>query len=723
MTIAEAYITLIKASHTLIKESDRTIVDKAFEFCLSSSGCSENDDFDDSQTIETIMAIAEIAVNEIHLAGKALCSIFLYKWDIDAKTIQEEYHPKVAQIIEGLRRLQRIDKKNSAYNQENFIKLTLTQADDVRAILIDLAEKMHATRQIAALPHEKQQQICKEISSLYAPIAHRLGLYNIKTEMEEIALKYLHNDTYKTIARKLAETKSSREAYIKRFIEPIDEKLKETGLKYTIKGRPKSIHSIWNKIKNNKVQFEQVYDLFAIRIIVDSESESREKPDCWNVYSIVSDIYRPNPQRLRDWISAPKSSGYESLHTTVIGPEGKWVEVQIRTNRMDEIAEKGPAAHWKYKEGKNAVGSTSWLANIRETLEAKNADAFEKEHTAKIDLYSDEIFIFTPTGDLRRLRANSTVLDFAYEIHTKVGSSCIGGKVNGKIMPIKHILQNGDKVEILTSKTQSPKQDWLSFVQSSKARQRIKKHIKETENKQNEEGKEILIRKLNQIKVKFDDHSVFKLVKHYKLKDSYELYRLILNEKFDFSELKSVFSEEKPALNKPEQIDSKKISKKFSADESKNENVLVIDKTLDNIEYKLSPCCNPIKGDDIFGFVSATQGIKIHRVNCPNAAEMLNKFPYRIISAKWKSEKADSQFLAGIRVTGTDEIGIINTITELISRDLRINMRNLNVESNDGVFEGKIIVFVQDIQHLDSLLKKIRTLKGVHSATRFDAVK
>jgi len=723
MTIAEKYQELLAKADTLIKDSDKALVYKAYQYSLAQSNCSENDECKEGSIFAQLFAIAEIAVNEIHLAGKALCSIFLYKWNIEEDNISEFFHPKVAQIVEGIHRLGRIDKSNLAFNQENFIKLILTQADDVRAILIDLAEKMYYTREIKNASAEDQTEICKEISNLYAPIAHRLGLYNIKTEMEETALKYLHNDIYKTIAQKLAETKASRETYIKKFISPIEKKLKDTDLKYTIKGRPKSIHSIWNKIKNNKVQFEQVYDLFAIRIIIDSKNAEREKPDCWNVYSIVSDIYRPNPQRLRDWISAPKSSGYESLHTTVIGPEGKWVEVQIRTNRMDEVAEKGPAAHWRYKEGKNAVGSTSWLANIRDTLESKKADAFEKEHTAKIDLYTDEIFIFTPTGDLRRLRANSTILDFAYEIHTKVGSSCIGGKVNGKIMPIKQVLQNGDRVEILTSKTQSPKQNWLSFVQSSKAKQRIKKYLKENENKEHEEGKEILIRKLNQIKIKFNDHSVFKLIKYYKLKDAYELYQMVLNDKVDFSELKSVFTEEKPSTHKPEQINSKKISEKYNKEPSKGEDYLVIDHNLDNVEYKLSPCCNPIKGDDIFGFVSASQGIKIHRVNCPNAAEMLNRFPYRVISAKWKSEAENTQFLAGLRVTGSDEIGIINTITELISRDLSINMRNLNVESNDGVFEGKIIVFVQDNQHLDSLLKKIRTLKGVHSASRFDAVK
>lgn len=722
MKIIDKYEILLDKSLPLIKKSDIDIVHTAFGFALAHLGHTENEELQVGSELDELFDIAWMAVEDIHLAGKALASIFIYRWvNENSEDFIKDLHPKVLRIVEGLNRLNKIDKTTSIHNPENFIKLLLTQAEDVRAILINLAEKLYLTRKIHLLEAEERVKLCKELSSLFAPLAHRLGLYNIKTEMEETAMKYLQNDVYKTIAKKLSETKKNREEYISTFIKPIEAELKKTGIKFTIKGRPKSIHSIWNKLKNNKVTFEQVYDLFAIRIILDSEGE-HEKPDCWNAYSIVSDIYRPNPKRLRDWISAPKNSGYESLHTTVIGPEGKWVEVQIRTTRMDEVAEKGPAAHWRYKEGKKAVGSTSWLSRIREALETQKADAFEKEHTAKIDLYSDEIFIFTPTGDLRRLRADSTILDFAYEIHTKIGHTCSGGKVNGKVLPIKHVLQNGDRVEIITTKNQTPKRDWLSFVRSTKAKQRIKKFLKEEEHKETEEGKEILIRKLNQIKVKFDDQSVFKIIKYFKCADSYELYKNVLDEKIDFSELKTLFTEEKPSVHKPEQINSEKFSDKINTKITKNEDALVIDQTLDNVEYTLAPCCNPIKGDEIFGFVSSGQGIKIHRINCPNAAEMLNRYPYRVISATWKSV-SNSQFLAGIRVIGMDEIGIISTITELISRDLQVNMRNLNVESNDGVFEGKIIVFVQDNKHLDSLLKKIRTLKGVHSASRFDLVK
>jgi len=604
---------------------------------------------------------------------------------------------------------------------ENYIKLLLSQADDIRVVLLLIVIKLYHVRIIKDLDSEKRLELCHELASLYAPIAHRLGLYKVKTEMEEQSMKYLHNDVYKSIAKKLAESKSERDKYIEEFILPIKLSLDAKGYKYSIKGRPKSIHSIWNKLKKNNAKFESIYDLFAIRIILDSELDN-EKADCWNVYSIVSDIYRPNPNRLRDWISAPKLSGYESLHTTVLGHDGKWVEIQIRTQRMDEVAEKGHAAHWKYKEGQKSTSSTGWLARVREALE--NPDKSDLEgSSSRMELYTDEIFIFTPNGDLIRLPKDATVLDFAYEIHTNIGSSCTGGKVNGKIVQIKHKLENGDQIEILTSKSQTPKRDWLNFVKSSKARARIKKHLKESEFEFSEEGKEIVIRKLNQIKVKFGDESVFKLIKHFKLKDSLDLYLKAVDEKLDWSQLKILFAPEKTEDSKKStQINSidfnKKIEKKIQSDD----NYLILDNTIDNIDFRLGKCCKPIKGDEIFGFLTASGGLTVHRLNCPNALDLMNRYPYRVVKTQWTLDLSEkSKFLVGVKVVGSDQIGIISTITQVISQDMKVNMRNINVISNDDNFEGKITLYINDNKHLDSLLKKIRTIKGVYSAERYNA--
>lgn len=676
-----------------------------------------------SEIILQKIEVAKIAFDEANLKSKALVAMFIFELFetsvIDKKKIIELFGEKVAGILDGLIKVYKINTSKSKINSENYIKLLLSQADDVRVILILLILKLYKIRKVADLNDNEKIVLCEELSSLYAPLAHRLGLYKVKTEMEELSMKHLHYDIYKSIAKKLSETKKERDLYIDNFIAPIKTALENKKIKFSIKGRPKSIHSIWNKLKKNNAKFESIYDLFAIRIIIDSTPEN-EKSDCWHVYSIVSDIYRPNPNRLRDWISAPKISGYESLHTTVVGPEGRWVEVQIRTERMDEIAEKGHAAHWKYKEGENAVGSTGWLANVRNALENPNISDLE-DSSSRIELYSNEIFIFTPAGDLRKISAGATILDFAYELHTNIGSSCTGGKVNGKIVPIKHSLSNGDQVEILTSKTQTPKRDWLHFVKTSKAKSRIKKYLKESEFKNAEEGKDIIMRKLNQIKVKFGDDSVFKMVKHYKLKDSLDLYLKAVEEKIDFSELKVLFSPDKNEdEKKPNQIDVKDFTTKVHKRINSGENFLIIDDNVDNIDFRLAKCCKPIKGDDIFGFLTASGGLTLHRVSCPNAPDLLSRYPYRVVKTKWTaSNNTDSKFLVGIKVIGVDEIGIISTITSVISRDLQVKMRNINVISNDDTFEGEITLYIEDNQHLDALLKKLRGIKGVYSAERY----
>ncbi len=674
-----------------------------------------------------LLHICLIAVGEINLSGKAIVSILLYRFYEQAMPVVNDptldFSPKIGTIIGGLNKVQSTDTSNTRLVSDNILKLIMAQADDVRVILISLAIKLHALRTIRFKQVEEQELLCRELRVLYAPLAHRLGLYSVKTEMEEVAMKYLDNEIYKNISQKLKENKQKRERYIEQFIEPLRNALTEQGLKFEIKGRPKSIHSIWNKLKNNQGQFEQIYDLFAIRIILDCPLDI-EKQECWHAYSVVSDIYRPNPKRLRDWISAPKKSGYESLHITVVGPENKWVEIQIRTRRMDEIAEKGHAAHWIYKEGPKAAGSTGWLGKIREALESEDTDAIDEDSTARIDLYSDELFIFTPTGDLVKLRKGASLLDFAFALHTNMGFTCTGGKVNGKVATINKELSNGDRAEIFTSKNQTPKQDWLHFARTSKARSKIKKYLRESQFAEAEQGKEMLVRKLNQLKVKFADESVYRMVKHFHVKDSLELYMMAAHDKIEVSELRQLFAEPEKSTQekKPQQINAIDFEEKINSKISKStDNYLVIDNNIDQIEYSLAKCCAPIRGDDIFGFVTMKDGIKIHRTSCPNAPQLQNKYPYRIVNTAWTDTSGNASFSVGVRITGTDEISIISSITQIIAHDSKVNIRNLAVDSNDGTFEAKISMFITDNKHLDKLLSKFKAVKGVHTAVRFNA--
>jgi GTP pyrophosphokinase len=540
------------------------------------------------------------------------------------------------------------------------------------------------------------------------------------SEMEDISMSILEHEEYISIAEKLKASTEKRNRFINEFIRPLQEDLDREKFRAEIKGRPKAISSIWRKMKKQKVEFEEVYDKFAIRIIIDTPLK-REKADCWKVYSIITDHYQPNPERLRDWISAPKSNGYESLHTTVVVPGGEWVEVQIRTARMNEIAEKGLAAHWKYKGIKGQAGIDKWIERVRETLENAELDASNLMEDLKLSQYSKEIFVFTPNGDLKKFPENATVLDFAYDIHTDVGASCVGARVNGKNVPIRHPLKNGDKVEVLRSKTQKPKMDWLNVVVTSKAKGKIKQALKEAKLKEAEHGKEILKRRFRNWKIEFNDSSIRKVIQHFKYRDATDLYYDVSTDKLELLQIKDLLtSEEKPTEAKAERIEEEALERIVKTAAKESGDFLVIDEKLANIEYKLAPCCNPILGDAIFGFVTISSGITIHRTNCPNAQQLLSKYGYRVVKARWNSEEKGAFFPVTLRITGMDDLGIVSNISDVISKDLQVNMRSITIESNDGLFEGSITLFVKDTQHLEALIRKLKRVKGILSIKRMD---
>jgi GTP pyrophosphokinase len=597
--------------------------------------------------------------------------------------------------------------------------MLLTLADDVRVILIKLADRLHNMRTMEFMPREKQLKIASETVYLYAPLAHRLGLYAIKSELEDLSMKYTETATYKYIAQRLNEKKTEREKFIKEFIDPIQKILDEQGLAAKVYGRPKSINSIWNKMRKKNIPFEEVYDLFAIRIILDSQIE-QEKADCWKAYSIVTDFYRPNPDRLRDWISSPKFNGYESLHTTVMGPKGQWVEVQIRTERMNEIAEKGFAAHWKYKEAPNAESSglDQWLQKVRDLLNNPESNALDFLDDFKMNLFSDEIFIFTPKGALMQLPANATALDFAFEIHSDLGAKCIGAKVNHKLVPLSYQLQNGDQVEIITSNKQTPKEDWLNFVITAKAKSKIKSSLKDEKRRIADEGREILDRKLKSLKIPSTIENINKITHFFKLHASQDFLYQIAKGGIDIGDLKDYVNYEKNAEYKPfERSDPAEFVKKIKSEEV---DTLLIGEDLQKIDYKLSTCCNPIPGDDVFGFVTVGEGIKIHRTSCPNATKLMSNFGYRIVKARWNSQK-QLAFLTGLNITGIDDVGLINKITTIISNDFKVNMRSITVDSHEGIFDGSIMVYVNDTHHLNNLIAKLKQVNGVTDVRRFDS--
>ena len=675
-----------------------------------------------------VLNTIQIVINEIGLKKASVIANILYRPVMNnllsIEQIEKKFDKEVADIVKGLTKVNDLEANQTTLESENFIKLLLSFAEDMRVILIMIANRLFLMRTAYETDEAERLKLSIEASYIYIPLAHKLGLYNIKSEMEDLYLKYIDRSTYDYISAKLSESKAARDKYIEEFIAPIQEKLKETGLKYDMKGRTKSIFSINNKLKKQKVEFESIYDLFAIRIILDSPLP-KEKAECWQVYSIITDLYQPNPKRLKDWLSIPKSNGYESLHITVMGPQSRWVEVQIRTRRMDEIAERGLAAHWKYKGVKSESNVDDWLTTLRETLESKGVASNEKLEDFKLDIYDEEIYVFTPKGDLHKLPKGATVLDFAFSIHSKIGSTCMSGKVNGKNVSIRHKLNSGDQIEIMTSPNQTPKQDWLNIVTTSKAKNKIRQKLKEEANKQVEFAKEQLKRRFKNRKIDEDEGVMMRLIKKLGFKTVTDFYIKIAQETLDVNTVIDQYLDlekrEAEIHDKHEAVSAEEYIIQSSKTEQRSENgtdELILDKDLRGIDYTLAKCCNPIYGDEIFGFVSS-QGIKIHRTNCPNAHDMFSRFAYRVIPARW-SGKSGSTYTIVLRVVGTDDIGIVTNLTSIISKESGTNLRSISIESNDGLFQGNLSVTLQDTNTLDSLMKKLRTVRGVKSISRIN---
>ena len=696
------------------------------------------------------METASILTEDIGLGGDVIEACLLLP-DVDAGMItsdevKEQKGASVARIIEGLERIRQLYEKNPVVESENFRNLLLSFAEDMRVVLIMIADRVNLMRQMKTFLEEADDEnrearqafvneVSQEAAYLYAPLAHKLGLYKLKSELEDLSLKYMEHDAYYMIREKLNQTKASRDAYIAAFIRPVEEKVKAAGIKCHIKGRTKSIHSIWQKMKKQKCGFEGIYDLFAIRIIIEEsgdngqeigekERHSREVMQCWQAYSIVTDMYQPNPKRLRDWLSVPKSNGYESLHITVLGPEQKWVEVQIRSERMDEIAEKGVAAHWRYKGVKGEAGLDEWLSGVRSMLE--HADGLEAMDQFKMDLYEDEVFVFTPRGDLYKFPVGATVLDFAYHIHSKIGNQCTGGRINGRVVSIRQQLKSGDQVEILTSTTQKPRQEWLSIVKTSRARSKIRLALKETQQRDGLFAKEMLERKFKNRKVEQDEATMFHVIRKLGFKEVSDFYKQIADGLIDANTVIDKYIEVREGEKTVTGDNVARSASEFELDSSKfsplnstpaSDDVLVIDRDLKGLDYQLARCCTPIYGDAIFGFVTISGGIKIHRVDCPNAPELRRRYGYRVVKARW-SGKGSSQYSITLRVVGNDDIGIVNNLTSIISKDEKLILRSINIDSHDGLFSGNLVVMLEDTSRLETLLKKLRTVRGVKQVER-----
>lgn len=668
-----------------------------------------------------LIAIEEIGLKRDGVVAVLLYSCFTEETENDYDKYEKEFGKTVVSILKGLVHIQELYKKNPVIESENFRNLLLSFAEDMRVILIMIADRVNLMRQIRNTEcEEEKKRVSEEASYLYAPLAHKLGLYKLKSELEDLSLKYLEHDVYYMIKDKLNETKKSRDKYIENFIKPIREKLEADGYKFHMKGRTKSIHSIWQKMKKQKCEFEGIYDLFAIRIIIDAPLEL-EKIQCWHVFALITNMYQPNPKRLRDWLSVPKSNGYESLHITVKGPENKWVEVQIRTERMDEVAERGLAAHWRYKGIKSEGGMDEWLTSIRRALE--NNDDMQVIDQFKMDLYEDEIYVFTPKGDLMKFPKGATVLDFAYRIHSNIGNHCVGAKINGKVVTFRHVLKSGDQIEVMTSTVQKPKQDWLNIVKTSRAKAKIRLALKETQVKDGLYAKEMLERRMKNRKIEMDEGTMSHLIKKLGFKETNDFYRQIADETLDINHVIEKYQEIQAYDNNLQGQQQTRSADEYSFENSiknftkSNGDVLVIDRNLKGIDYQLSKCCNPIYGDDVFGFVTVSGGIKIHRKDCPNALEMRKRFGYRILQARW-SGKADSKYTITLKIIGNDDIGIVNNITSVISKEENIMMRSINIDSHDGLFSGNLEINVEDTSKLNQLIKKLRIIKGVKQIIR-----
>jgi len=670
---------------------------------------------------------AAVICTEMGLRHASIISTMLYDVVVSGYVTAEDagktFGPSVEAILKGLTRANELYDRNAAIETENFRNLLLSFAQDGRVILIMIADRLNTMRVLKHYPENAIEKIAREASYLFAPLAHRMGLYAIKTELEDLSMKYLQGGIYQEIARKLDETKASRETYIKDFIEPVRQRLEETtNLKFDIKGRTKSISSIWNKLKKQKIPFEDIYDLFAIRIILDTDL-AEEKAACWQVYSIITDMYTPNTARLKDWLSIPKSNGYESLHITVMGQEGRWVEVQIRTRRMDEIAERGLAAHWKYKGIRSESGLDEMLTRIREILESQESNAVRLMDDFKMDLYADEVYVFTPKGEVHKLPKGATVLDFAYSIHTNLGNKCVGAKVDGKNVPIRYALKSGDQVQIQTGANQTPKQDWVNYVCTTKARNKIRQTLKEAALKEAEFGKENLKRRMKNRKIDYDEGLLMKVIKKLKFKTVTDFFAEIGAERLDVNPVIDLYLEIEKAERSANDPGESRSAESFVVEtdvetKSTKEDVMLIDQQLTGIDYKLARCCNPIYGDDVFGFVATTGGIKIHRTDCPNAAQMMQRFGYRIVKARWAGKAEGSHYPVTLQVVGNDDIGIVTNITSMISKETAVSLRSISIDSHDGLFKGQLTVMVSDSRQLTTLIKKIKSVKGVKQVDR-----
>jgi GTP pyrophosphokinase len=719
--ILREYRALLRALKPKLKPGDKELLRRAFEMAADAHKTMRRKSGE--PYILHPLAVARIGIEEIGLGVRSTICALLHDTvedtDITLEDIEREFGSEIARIVDGLTKIANVIDVNASQQAENFKKILLTLTDDPRVILIKLSDRLHNMRTLDSMKREKQLKIASETVYVYGPLAHRMGLYNIKTEMEDLSMKYLEPEAYREIARKLAETKRERSRYINEFIRPIRETLEKIDFEFEIYGRPKSIHSIWNKMKKKGVSFEEVYDLFAIRVILNTTQE-KEKEACWKVYSIITDEYTPSPERLRDWLSNPKSNGYEALHTTVMGPQGKWVEVQIRTKRMNEIAEKGLAAHWKYKEGTNDESRfDKWFQQIREVLNNPDNDSIDFLQDFKTSFLAEEIYVYTPKGDVKMLPVGSTALDFAFSIHSAVGSQCIGAKVNHKLVPISHKLRSGDQVEIITSAKQKPSEDWINIVITAKAKSKIKDALKEEKRKVADEGKYTLQRKVEALGAAFNQHNVDVLTVFYKLQSPLDLYYQISVKALDLKELKDfqVLGDKleppkpvKPVIeHKPEQTTLAK----------KDAELIIFGESSDKIVYTLANCCKPIPGDDVFGFVTTGKGLTIHRTNCPNATKLLSNYGHRVVKTKWARNKEIS-FLTGLKIVGIDDVGVIHKITNLISGEMKININAMTIEAKDGLFYGNVKVYVHDKEELDELVERLKQLPGIETVDRYD---
>ena len=721
--ILKAYSKLLRQSRSIITGDDSKIIKKAFRISLDAHKNMRRKSGE--PYILHPISVAQICVSEIGLGTTAIIAALLHDvvedTHITLEYIEKEFGERVAKICDGLTKISGVLSPGSSIQSENFRKMLLTLVDDVRVILIKLADRLHNMRTLDSMSRSAQLKNSSETIFIYSPLAHRLGLYSIKSELDDLYLKYTDNINYKKVSKNLKDTKIKRDKFIRSFIRPIKKKLKSFELDFKVIGRPKSIFSIYNKMKKQNKSFEEIYDLFAIRIILNS-SISEEKTQCWQAYSCVTDCYQPNPDRLKDWISTPKTNGYESLHTTVMSSTGKWVEVQIRSKRMDEIAEKGFAAHWKYKEKiKGGSQFEDWISSIRDLISQKNYSPQEFLDDFKGNLYNEEIFVFTPNGDLKTLPQNSTVIDFAFSIHSELGSKCTGAKIDDKLVPINHQLKSGDQVNVITSSNQKPSEDWLKKVVTSKAKSAIKNNINRQRKNLSSQGKELIKRKFKQLKLEFDEN-VSKVSSYFQYKSIIEFYYDIAKGSFNLKRLKEYLDHVKNVSNKPK---NKIIEIEIDRSSTVRNSEINIGKLIefegkkDDIEYSLSKCCKPIPGDDIYGFITVNEGIKVHRTNCKNSPELLSKYAYRILKANWYT-KSNVELITSLSIEGTDRVGVIDDITKIISSQLKVNMKSINVDLKDGIFKGEIELFVSDTLQLSKLIKKLQKVPNVNNVTRLD---